>query len=107
MTTRTGERRVQVSAENYIVILCARSSLMPEVRDRVVELLREGVDWKGLYELSVAQGTMPLLFRNLHALRSVVPAQELRVLARHYLDHSTRCRRLRTELTGLLAVQRN
>jgi hypothetical protein len=91
-----------VSPENQIVILCARALLAPGARDRVAELLLGGVDWGGLYDLSVTQGTMPLLFRNLHALRSIVPAQELRALARHYLDHSVRCQRLRTQLTGLL-----
>jgi hypothetical protein len=57
-----------------LLVLCGRPVPGPEAAEAVRSLVRLGPDWGELTERADAEGTLPLLFKNLEGLGDAVPA---------------------------------
>ena len=53
--------------ENELLICCARSCLDSEVAERIVALVRQGIDWNYLTRAAIHHGLLPLLHSHLSA----------------------------------------
>jgi len=75
-------RRFRPEAE--LLLWSARTELLPEVRERFVERVREGVDWAALFRLAKYHGVAPLLIRHVSALcPASAPGELYESLRRH------------------------
>ena len=70
--------------EDELLILCARVSQTPEVRERIVQLLQEQIDWQTVLARSWWHRIRPLTFRHLSDQpKGLVPVAFLELLGSH------------------------
>src|SRR5262252_1426971 len=67
--------------EHRLLLSCARTSLRPQDRERIVELAASGLDWEFLIRESRRHGLMPLLYSHLDSTcQEHVPNEFIAVL---------------------------
>ena len=89
-STRYGERRL-MRTEYQILLSCARTQLDTESREKIGNLLREGLDWPFLIRAALDLAVMPLFYHNLRGCFSeLVPEAVLEELRALHQDHVAR-----------------
>lgn len=88
---RVKERLVNINpmrsnAEKLVFIL-ARSSLCNELRQKAAKLLKAGVDWEYLYQLSLKSGVIKLIYCSLRSMEDgiFIPRQIIERLRQDYI----------------------
>lgn len=95
------------SAEDELLICCARTSRHPEVAKRIGVLIREGMDWERLLHLARKNRVMPLLYWHLsssfpnNSFSQAVPMALMAELRTHFQANSFRNLFLARELLAI------
>ena len=94
-----------IRAETELLILLARTRVLPETTRRIAALLDQELDWVLFTRDALSHHVLPLVYTNLKATGDrAVPAAILDRLARYFDQHAQHTRRLAAELLRLLAL---
>jgi hypothetical protein len=93
------------SAENELLLCCARAHLDGEMLDRIKILLGRRLDWEYLIDTSLTHGVMPLLYSSLQkSFPQAVPKASLDRLKNHFRGNVQRSFSLAAELRKLVEL---
>lgn len=59
---------IKLRPEDELLLCCARTDVNPEIRDKVLSLIKNGLDWDYLLNLASRHRLMPLLYHNLNSV---------------------------------------
>jgi hypothetical protein len=97
----------QIAPEARLILCSARTTLSPDARDQIDELLNRELNWPFLVEFSCRHGLTQLLYQNLNAhFAERVPQDVLRLLRFRFMENVQRGLHLTRELIRLLKVLR-
>ena len=89
--------------EGRLLVLCARTTVNSFVRVEVEDLAGEPIDWEIVWQLSKAQGVVPLVYRTLSAIcPAAMPSTLHDAFRRHLQSNALLHSVLAEELLGLL-----
>ena len=64
------DQTIKIAKEYKLLVLCARTRLNQEVKDRIIQLLHEDISWEYLIEISTQHKLNPLIYWNLSIIDS-------------------------------------
>jgi len=64
------DQTFKITNEYEILILCARTRFNQEIKDNIIQLLHENINWEYLIEISIHHKLNPLLYWNLNNIDS-------------------------------------
>lgn len=89
--------------ETRLLLDCSRTSLPPEVGERIKQLVRSNLNWKYLIDTASWHGVLPLLCHNLSRIGAdTVPSTPLQQLRARFRTNSVRNLRLAADLLKIL-----
>ncbi|HEU4597515.1 MAG TPA: nucleotidyltransferase family protein [Pyrinomonadaceae bacterium] len=101
VTTKAARAR----PEHELLLCCARVRAGEEVRERIVGLVRQNLDWEYLSQLAKRHAVLPLLYRQLDASAAAeVPAAPLERLRAKFRDNAARNLYLTGELERIITL---
>lgn len=94
-----------LAPEPELVLLCARTQLVPEIERRISELLSLEINWARLLRMARRHRIVPLLYLNLKTLRTTaIPATIFAELRLQFLSNAARNLQLSDELMKLISA---
>ena len=86
-----GHKKIQNDLEDRLILLCARTKLDREVKNRIKRLLKTGLNWDYLLEKAEREGLSGLLYYNLKSYgERIVPQNVIEILEDRYFNITTR-----------------
>ncbi len=95
----------EICFEDELLLCCARTRVEPEIKDEILLLVQEELDWQYISQMSSKHRLTPLLYKNLKAIcPEMIPLDVLGEL-KNYYDANVRKNLLMTgELTRILKL---
>lgn len=59
---------IKMRPEDELLLSCARTNVNPEIKDKILSLVQEDIDWEYLVGMASRHRLMPLLYHNLNSI---------------------------------------
>ena len=96
------DQSIKVTNEDKILVFCARTRMDHELREKIIELLHEDLDWDYLTQRAFQHKLMPLLYWNLKELPEYIPQNVLKSLKENFNRNAKKNLLMLGELLKLL-----
>ncbi len=98
----------KLRAEDELLICCARTKVEPEIKEKMITLINEDLDWGYLLQIASRHRLMPLLYYNLNSVCAEdVPDDILKELKDYFNANVRRNLLLTGELIKILKLLKN
>ena len=96
------DQSIIVTNEDKMLVFCARTRMDHELREKIIELLHEDLDWDYLTQRAFQHKLMPLLYWNLKELPEYIPQKVLKSLKENFNRNAKKNLLMLGELLKLL-----